>query len=57
MSTQRDNSYDDLLGVLGGGVCLVVSYFDAAWGAFWFIAGALLIVWSAVSFMRRKSRR
>jgi len=52
---EKTRRYDDLLGFVGGLGCLGLSRIDAGWSAFWLVAGSLLIVWSAVSFLRRKS--
>jgi hypothetical protein len=54
--TRKPNKWDDLLGLLGGLLCLGFAQFDAAWAGFWTIAGMVLIAWSAVSYLRRRSR-
>jgi len=53
---REPSKWDDLLGLLGGLLCLGIAQIDAAWAGFWTVAGIVLIVWSAVSFLRRRSR-
>lgn len=54
MPQRKHNKYDDLLGFLGGGLCLWLSEVDVKWGLFWLVAGVILILWSAVSFFGRR---
>ena len=56
MLKREGNKYDDLIGFLGGVICLIVSEVDTKWGLFWFGAGVLLIAWSAISFWLRGRR-
>jgi hypothetical protein len=53
---REPSKWDDLLGLLGGLLCLGIAQIDAAWAGFWTVAGIVLIVWSAVSFLRRRSQ-
>ena len=45
---------DDLIGIIGGLVCLGLSQVDAAWSGFWLIAGVVLLVWSIRTALRRR---
>lgn len=57
MLPRKHNRYDDLLGFLGGLLCVGISYIDPRWTRFWFGAGVLLIGWSIGSFLARLLRR
>ncbi len=49
--------YDDLIGLLGGLLCLVLSEFDRDWGVFWLVAGVILLIWSAGSYLYTRFKR
>ncbi|GAB4152022.1 MAG: hypothetical protein Tsb009_27710 [Planctomycetaceae bacterium] len=47
---------DDVVGLVGGLICLGLSEIDRGWGLFWFVAGVGLIAWSVVSIFRPKRK-
>jgi hypothetical protein len=50
----RPMKKDDIIGLVGGLLCLCLSELDPGWGLFWFAVGILLIVWTLASM--RKAR-
>jgi hypothetical protein len=54
---KSSNRRDDLLGFVGGMVCVGISQVDVEWGLFWAITGIVLIAWSTLSILRRNGGR